>query len=671
MRKQTGKRRGARPGAAALSARGVTTGADTTRAGTESERVARDDLADFTRDRRMLTLSVMALVIGAVSALVAYGLVWLMNLITNLAFYQRFSTVSVAPVGHHLGYWVVGVPVLGGLIIGMLARYGSEQIRGHGIPEALEAILIGRSRMHLKIALLKPLSSAISIGTGGPFGAEGPIIMTGGAFGSLFAQAFALSSAERKTLLVAGAAAGMAAIFSAPVSAVLLAVELLLFEWRPRSFIPVALAAAVGATLRVTLLGAGPIFPVPTQGAVPLLATPLALLVGVVAGAAASVMTALVYGCEDLFRKLPLHWMWWPAVAGLVVGLGGLICPSALGVGYDVIHALLRGDVALAFVLQLLIVKTLIWAVALGSGTSGGVLAPLLMIGGALGIVEAHCFPLGSPGFWALISMGAVMAGTMRSPFTAVIFALELTHRTDSLLPLLVASAAAEAVTVFTMRRSILTEKVARRGLHLTREYRVDAFDLVRVAEVMDRNVGTVSPQTTVSELAARISQGDPRLPRHGVFVVDEFKCLVGVVTRGDIVRALRADPHGRCTVLEACTRELVTAHPDELVSSALHRMLRHKIGRLPVVARDDSHHVVGYLGRADVITARLRELEEEHVRTRGGVWRRLSVALLRSRPRVRGTAQQLTATVAGTTAALAESDQPPGTACENNATMD
>ena len=262
----------------------------------------RDVLADFSTDRRVLVLSGLAVGIGAAAALVAYALVWLIAVITNLAYYQRFSSHFVSPAGNHLGGWAVLVPMIGGLVIGLMARYGSEKIRGHGIPEALEAILIGRSRVEPKVAVLKPVSSALSIGTGGPFGAEGPIIMTGGAVGSLIAQLFHLSSAERKTLLVAGAAAGMAAIFATPMAAVLLAVELLLFEWKPRSFIPVAVAAVVAAVVRVPLLGAGPIFPVPGHAVLGAETLGFAVVVGLLAGVASGALTALVYACEDLFE---------------------------------------------------------------------------------------------------------------------------------------------------------------------------------------------------------------------------------------------------------------------------------------------------------------------------------------------------------------------------------
>lgn len=582
-------------------------------------------LADFTTDRRVLLLSGFAIVIGAISAVVAQVLVWLISIFTNLAYYQRFSFQDASPAGNQLGIWAVFVPMIGGLIIGLMARFGSDKIRGHGIPEALEAILIGRSRMEPKVALLKPISSAISIGTGGPFGAEGPIIMTGGAFGSLFAQFFHLTAAERKTLLVAGAAAGMAAIFAAPVAAVLLAVELLLFEWKPRSFIPVALAAGVAGALRVAFLGTGPIFPVsmhaPLSG--PMLL--IACLVGLAAGLASGVLTTLVYFFEDVFQRLPIHWMWWPILGGLAVGIGGLIDPRVLGVGYDVIHQLLRGEMIGTMVLGLLLIKALVWSIALGSGTSGGVLAPLLIMGGALGAYLARWIPYGDAGLWALIAMAAIMGGTMRSPLTAMVFILELTHDLNVLPGLLLACIVADAVTILLMRRSILTEKVARRGHHILREYVVDPFDLLRVGEVMDPTPVTIPDTLTVAELSERIARGDSLVARRqGTPIVDASGSLVGLITRSDIIRALEQDPQGQLSVLEAGTRNLIVTYPDESLQDAITKMLKNEIGRLPVVSRENPRQLLGYLGRTGLLEARSRKMQEEEHRERrwnvGGV---------------------------------------------------
>ena len=579
-----------------------------------------DRLADFTRDKRILLLSLMAVVVGVMSAIVAKALVWLIAVFTNLTFYQRFSSDFISPTNHHLGLLVIFAPVIGGLIIGLIARYGSEKIRGHGIPEALEAILFGRSRMDVKVAVLKPLSSAISIGSGGPFGAEGPIIMTGGAIGSIFAQLFHLSAAERKTLLVAGAAGGMSAIFNAPVAAVLLAVELLLFEWRPRSFIPVAIASAVAAAVRVPLLGAGAIFPVTTHAPLGAEGLMIVFAVGISAGLASGLLTSLVYLCEDIFSKLPIHWMWWPAIGGLFVGIGGWFDPRVLGVGYDTIHALLRGEVFGAVVIGLLIGKAVVWSISLGSGTSGGVLAPLLIIGGALGAIEGSFIHLGDPGLWAMISMAAMMGGTMRSPLTSMIFTLELTHDLNLLPALLIACIAAHALTVLWLRRSILTEKVARRGFHVTREYSVDPLAVLRVGEVMDRNPPTVPAQMKVTELSDLIANGDPDLShRQGTLIVDDEGKLAGIITRGDLIRALDKSSNSR-TVLEAGSQHLIVTFSDEVLYDAITRMVHHDIGRLPVVRRDNPQKIVGYLGRASIMTARLRRHEEEHHREAG--WR-------------------------------------------------
>jgi CIC family chloride channel protein len=574
-------------------------------------------LSDFRADKRMLLLAALALPVGVISAVVAKALLWLIALITNLAFFGRFSLSAVTPQEHHLGFWVIAVPVVGALIIGLMARYGSEKIRGHGIPEALEAILLGRSLINPKIAILKPISSAISIGTGGPFGAEGPIIMTGGAFGSIFAQLFHLTSAERKTLLVAGAAGGMSAIFATPVAAILLAVELLLFEWKPRSFVPVAVASVVASLVRVPLLGGGPIFPIPMHSPMTAGELGIALFVGIVAGLGSCVLTNLVYTFEDLFQKLPFHWMWWPAIGGLVVGIGGVIEPRVLGVGYETIHGLMRGELIGAALAGLLLTKAVVWSVALGSGTSGGVLAPLLILGGGIGALLGQWIPVGDPGLWAMIGMAAMMGGTMRSPLTGMIFTLELTKDFNALPALLIGSVAALAVTVLLLRRSILTEKLARRGQHISREYSVDLFELIRVGDVMEANAPMIPADMTIAELSDQLVKGDPAISgRQGILIMAPLNQLAGIITRGDIVRALQKNPE--MSVLEAGKTELIVTYADETLHNAIALMLKNNVGRLPVVDRAATRRVVGYLGRADILEARMRSHEEEELREKG-----------------------------------------------------
>jgi H+/Cl- antiporter ClcA len=445
-------------------------------------------LRDFTVDRRVWLLSGVAIGIGVCATGLAVLLLRLIALSTNIFYYHRLSAAAVSPAGSPLGHWMVVVPVIGGLIVGLMARFGSDKIRGHGIPEAIEAILLHRAKVDPKIAVLKPVSAAIAIGSGGPFGAEGPIIMTGGAVGSLIAQWMHVTDAERTTLLVAGAAAGMSATFATPVAAILLAVELLLFEWRPRSLVPVAIASATAGLLRVYWLGAGPLFQMPVLGGTHRIAFALgALLLGALLGLVSAAMSRLMYSFEDLFEHLHVHWMWWPAIGGIGIGVGGLFFPRGLGVGYDNIAELLHGNATIGLIVGILIAKSLMWAFSLGSGTSGGVLAPLLMIGGAVGAMAGHLAhaSVEAQAFWALIGMGSMLAGALGVPLTAILFSLEVTHCLPALLPLTMACIASYLVTSLLMPRSILTEKLSRRGYHLTREYGVDPLELVIVRELM------------------------------------------------------------------------------------------------------------------------------------------------------------------------------------------
>lgn len=578
--------------------------------------VASAALGDFTTSPRVLFISLLALLIGVIGAFLALALLRLIGIFTNLFFFQRWGTDLISPAGNHLGIFVILVPVLGGLIIGLMARYGSERIRGHGIPEAIEAILINGSRMQPRVAILKPLSSAISIGSGGPFGAEGPIIMTGGAFGSITAQFFHLSNTERKTLLVAGAAAGMSATFAAPVAAVLLAVELLLFEWKPRSLIPVALASATAAVVRRYIIGIGPLFPVPPH---PLFIGPTGILgcvvAGLLAGGLSALLTIAVYASEDAFKRLPFHWMWWPAIGGLVIGIGGFLFPQALGVGYDTIDALLQGTVPVGIILGILLVKSIIWSVSLGSGTSGGVLAPLLMMGGALGGLEAFFLPHLGLGFWPLISMAAILGGTMRSPFTGMIFALELTHDINMLLPLMVGCIIAHGFTVLVMRRSILTEKVSRRGYHLTREYATDPLEIVFVRDVMRTSIVAISAAMPEQELAQSLTDAPNRHGQYLYPVLDDQQQLVGVLTRSDLHHY--AQDEGRASLDGKSLGQLVkpdpvVCYPDEPLRFVVYRMAEKGLTRFPVVERANPRKVVGMISLTDLLKARALALQEE-----------------------------------------------------------
>jgi len=571
-------------------------------------------LGDFTTDARVLFIAAVAVVVATAGVAVGFVLLKLIYLCTNIAYFGEFSIANLHIEDHKLGLWAVLVPVAGSLVVGLMARFGSEKIRGHGIPEAIEAILLGRSRLSPKVAILKPLSSAIAIGTGGPFGAEGPIIMTGGAVGSLFAQALPVSDNERKTLLVAGAAAGMTTVFGTPIAAIMLAVELLLFEWSPRSFIPVAVAAIVADVERTALGMPLPLFPF--DGSVDITLTGLGcwILIGLAGGLLSGLLTLFVYACEDGFEKLPIHWMWWPMLGGLVVGLGGLVDPRALGVGYDNIANLLNGSMVAKAALLLLAVKAVVWAVALGSGTSGGVLAPLLIMGGSMGAAVAGYLPAADAGFWPLLAMAATMGGTMRSPLTATFFAVELTGNTHVLVPLITACSAAHLITVLLMKRSVLTEKLARRGHHITREYRVDPFQLTRVGEVMTREVQSVPASMTLHSAAAFLTSPETRHPSFPV--VDEAGHVLGIIDPPSVIAWRRAGRHRNATLRELLAGSKITlAYPDEYLEILAEKLMKANVAHLPVVSRDEEK-LTGYVGWKDLMRVRLKLRSEERDRS-------------------------------------------------------
>jgi H+/Cl- antiporter ClcA len=588
-----------------------------------------DSRQELAVNSRLVMISTLAVGIGLLCAVVGVVLLRLIDGFTNLFFFQQLSAISRSPAEHGLGWGVALVPMVGGLIVGLMARFGSEKIRGHGIPEAMEAILIGKSRMQPRVALLKPLSSAISIGSGGPFGAEGPIIVTGGAVGSLIAQFFRLTAAERKTLLVAGAAGGMSAIFATPVAAVLLAIEMLLFELRPRSLVPVALAAAAAALVRPFVLGYGPFFPVTPHAGMPATGVLLAsALVGLLAGGLSMLITIVVYGVEDLFDRLPIHWMWWPAIGGLVVGLGGILQPQALGVGYPVIETLLRGEYVPQLLIGLFLVKSVIWAVALGSGTSGGVLAPLLIIGGILGALESTFLPWGDRALWPLVSMAAVLAGTMRSPLMATVFALELTGDVFALLPLLIASVLSHALASSLMRHSIMTEKVARRGYAISHEYTVDPLEKLTVRQVMTTELVTVPASLPARDLLRDFFLGfGPR--RHPAYpVVDRTGKYLGMVTQSSLLDhwvSAFLDGKGGEDVFDAspiiaydlADWRPIQARPDESCRVVAERMVQNSVKRLAVIEPGTTDRLVGVVTLSDLLKALKRQIEEDGSRER------------------------------------------------------
>nr|WP_243041377.1 chloride channel protein [Dyella sedimenti] len=568
---------------------------------------------------RVAWIAALAMGLGALVALVARLLTALIGLVTNLAFHGRWSTAFGSPMGHHLGAWVILVPVAGGLVVGAMARWGSRAIRGHGIPEAMEQVLLNESRIPARMTWLKPLSSAIAIGTGGPFGAEGPIIATGGALGSLLGQCLRVTADERKTLLAAGAAAGMAAVFSAPISSVLLALELLLFERRARSLIPVALAAAVGTGVRYVLEGSAPMFPMPAMPTPGLLALAVYMAMGLVTGVASVGITKLTYAIEDAFETLPVHWMWWPALGGLVVGLVGYAMPSTLGVGYTNIAAVLGGQLGLGAMVALCLLKLLSWSVALGSGTSGGTLAPLFTIGGAFGGVMGAACVAWAP--WlhvdahaaALVCMAAIFAGASRAFLTSVVFAFETTQQPQGLLPLLAACAMAYLVSGLLMRHTIMTEKIARRGVRVPADHVVDHLERISVGEACSQPAVTLDASRRLAEVRAWLAAGGVQTHHQGFPVIGEDGRLLGVVTRRDLL----GQAPGEAMLGSLVTRTPLVVREDHSLREAADHMVEADVGRLVVVGGEHAGQVVGMLTRGDLLAAHTGRLRGEREATR------------------------------------------------------
>jgi H+/Cl- antiporter ClcA len=572
-------------------------------------------------DDRVFMLSGIAVPLGIASGFIALGFVKLLNVITNLSFFGRLSAGPASPADHHLGLWVLAVPVAGGLIVGLMARYGSKAIRGHGIPEAMEQVLTNQSRIPPRVLVLKPLSAAVSIGTGGPFGAEGPIIATGGALGSLIGQVLHTTADERKILLAAGAAAGMTAIFGSPVSAVLLSIELLLFEFRPRSLIPICLAVVSAMGTRLAIIQTTPAFamhdvvqPVPAALAV-------YVLIGALVGAAAIVVTKLVYAVEDAFEELPIHWMWWPAIGAVAVGLVGLYEPRTLGVGYDNIERVLGGGIAGRALLMLAALKFVSWSISLGSGTSGGTLAPLFTIGGALGAWLGECAAsllpsVGiDPRVAGLVGMASIFSGSARALLASVVFAFETTRQPLGLLPLLGGATMAYLLSWRFMRNSIMTEKIERRGIRVPSEYEADHLHQFQAGQAASKKIYSIPVDRRLGEVRAWLNSSEKGSNHQGYPVLDGEERLVGIVTRRDLLDQAHDDS---AVVGALVRREPVTIFEDETLAEARDLMALVGVGRLAVLSREEPDRLIGMLSRSDILGAHLRRLKDKNEPDKG-----------------------------------------------------
>jgi CIC family chloride channel protein len=564
-------------------------------------------------DQRVVVIAGIAVAVGVAGAVIANMLTHLIGFITNLAYFGRVSGEFIAPSTARWGGWSVLVPVAGALIVGLMARYGATAIRGHGIPEVMERVLYNRSRISPRIMFLKPLSAAVAIGTGGPFGAEGPIIATGGAVGSLVGQLIHVTADERKTLLAAGAAAGMSATFGSPMAAVLLAVELLLFEYRPRSVIPVALASAVAAGMRSLLVGSAPVFTVPTMLQPSLPALLAYVVLGGLVGVFAAFTTRVVYWIEDVYDELPIHWMWWPMLGAVVVGVIGLLDERTLGVGYTNIDHIISGAVLGRALLMLIVLKFISWSVYLGSGTSGGTLAPLFTIGGGIGALLGNAAATFMPGLGvdvhvaALVGMASIFAGASHALLASVVFAFETTRQPMGLLPLLAGCSTAYLISLLLMRSSIMTEKLARRGTPVRTEFTADFLDRVLVRDAASRDVITLPAVQSVRATRTWLATREQATTHQGFPVLDADGNLLGVVTRRDLL-----DPQvDDASVIHALvSRRPAVVFEDNTLREAADHMVHEGVGRLPVVTRGAPRTVIGIISRSDLLSAHRHRLD-------------------------------------------------------------
>ena len=578
-------------------------------------------LRDYSANSRILYTSSLAAVLGAVSAVLAWMLLEMISLCTNLFYFQRWSFVERDPwqAGRH--WWLILMPVLGGLIVGLIARYLSPRVRGHGMPEAVETIVFNGGRVQPRVAILKPIATAISIGSGGPFGAEGPVIITGGAVGSVLGQLLPMTGSERTVLMVAGASAGMAATFNCPMSATLLAVEILLFEWKPRSLVPVAIACVTAGAVRRLLLGPQSVLQmVPTGAPVYHSAMLGALVLGIIAAFVAAGLSKAVHFFETMFEHLPIHWMWWPAIGGVVVGLCGYIFPESLGVGYSVIQQLISGDSAWKLLAGILILKSLSWSFSLGSNTAGGILAPLLMIGGALGAALGHLMPIMTTGAWVLVGMCAVLSAAIGAPLTSAMLALELTHNGGLMLPVLLSCVAAYAVSVLVMPRSMLTENLSRRGLHLSREFGADPLEAILVSQAMHTSVFALPEDATRKDAVDWLRKMEERGGEawshwQRLFpLVDSEGRMTGTLTRAQLIAAARKEDLSTPLAVDA-NRSPKTVSPVTTLRACAMSMAESKLTSYPVVSADGK--LLGVMTINDLLMGRSKEAHRESDRER------------------------------------------------------
>lgn len=555
-----------------------------------------------------------AVLVGAVAGLVAQALLALIQLFTNIFFYGRFSFAYSIPAHHHLGLWIILIPPIGALLVGVMIHFWEPTLKGHGIPEAMESVLFGHSRMRLRVALLKPLATAFAIGTGGPFGAEGPIIQTGAALGSLFGQAVGLTPYYRRVLLASGAAAGMAATFTAPMAGILVAIELLLFELRARSFIPVALAASVATGVRIHFAGWAPLFPTPMFRLTGMNELWLFALLGLVMGAAGIIMIRVLSWLEDFFDELPVpnRLIWAPVIGGFLLGGIGYFYPQVLGTSYDTIRDMLNDRLNLANLTGISFAKFWALVLSLGSGTTGGVFAPSLVVGGGIGasfaILFRHIAPglVSDPAFYALAAMGGMFGGIARAPLTSIVFLFELSHNPNAILPLIICVMISDAVVRLCSRDSIMTVKLVKRGLIILQDYSVPVLMRARIDQVMRKEFSLLHADDELQKVLETFVPGELGL----IPVIEQGGELVGIVEPHDLLRTEPPDHH--FTMRELARRDYVLAYLGESVDQVHREMMLKNTENVVVVAPDDNRKPVGIARANDILQLRRWLMEEE-----------------------------------------------------------
>jgi CIC family chloride channel protein len=547
-------------------------------------------------------LSLLALIVGVAGG---FGAIIFRAMIL---FIQTIFYASGTPLDNTLGYLVILAPAIGGLIVGLIVYFFAREAKGHGVPEVMEAIAMRGGNIRPRVAVVKTIASSICIGSGGSTGREGPIIQIGAAVGSAIGQKLKLPPGGVKILLACGATAGISATFNTPIAGVIFSIELILFELKTRSFIPLVVSSITGTIISRIFLGRQPAFTIPAYNFVSPYELLFYLLLGLLAGVVAVFFIKMMYGTENFFEKLHMKPYLKPVIGGLCVGAIGLFLPQLFGVGYETLSSVLNETIIAGSVILLLVLcigKIIANSLTLGSGGSGGVFSPALfiggMLGGAFGIIVHSFYPgiTATYGAYALVGMAAVFAGMSRGTLTAIIIVFEMTLNYNIILPLMFACVVSDAVSTFLSKETMYTKKLMMKGVNITHDMEVEVLSSVLVKDAMVEKVVTVSEDTTVRELAHLIQvtehMGFPVLTAEGK--------LVGIITHHDIRNAILEDKYD-LKVKEVESKDLLFAYPNDTLDETINRMVERGVSHLPVVEPSDKTHLIGFITKGDIMRA-------------------------------------------------------------------